>query len=337
MSVFQAASIKVRDMLGLTTAGRAAASASLPVALATEDSALLSALASPTFLAAVAKITGDDASHQLVGIGADTGVPEDYPVSADTILSAADPSYNYGITTQLIVGYRSTGYRKALVMADFSALSGTPLQASLFLYHKNDAIMTANQNVRAHRVAAANNWTEGAKNGTAGTGTDPTWNKRSVTPDANWAGSAGLSTSGTDYNATLCGETLVLDGVAGWVEIALDVDEFNAMLADNYGLLLSGEYANDGRIAYFHSSEYTTDTSLRPYFRVWVPESDTTIKSVYLIADGAGATWSNSDTATTDDAPIPTSGITVPAVTAGDVILSIYSPVGVNVWWAAIG
>lgn len=320
-----------------TPPGRAAAAASMPVALSTEDNDLLAALSSPQFLTQIARIVGDDASHQLIGAGADTGVPEDYQVTADTILNQQDPTYNYGATTQLIVGYRTTGWRRALVQADFAALTDTVLQASLFLYHKNDAVMTANQNIQAHRVLAANTWVEGAKNGAAGTGTDPTWNKRSVSPDANWDGSAGLNTSGTDHSATLAGETTVLDEVAGWIEIALDVAEFDLMVADNNGLLLSGEFMNDGRIAYFHSSEYTTDTALRPYFRVWTPASAATVKSLYLIADGAGATWSNGGTATANDAPIPTSGITVPAITGGDVILSVYTPSGVNVWWAAIG
>ena len=327
----------VVNLAGVVAAGRAAAAASIPVALATEDNALLNALAAPEFLTQVARVTGDDASHQLVGVGADTGVPTDYAVAADTILSAADPTYNFGITTQLVVGYRSTGWRKSLVSADFSALTDTVLQASLFLYHKNDALMTANQNVRAYRVLAANDWTEGGKNGATGTGTDPTWNKRSVSPDADWAGSAGLSTSGTDYSATLLGEATVLDGVAGWVEIALDTTEFDALLTDNYGVLLTGEYMNDGRIAYFHSSEYTTDSALRPYFRVWTPAAADAVRSIYLIADGAGATWSNSATSTTNDAPIPTAGITVPAVTSDAAIMSIYVPSGVNVWWAAIG
>jgi hypothetical protein len=327
----------VINLAGVVATGRTAASAALPVVLSNEDSALLAALGSPQFLTQIARVVGDDDSHQLVGTGADTGVPYDYPVAEDTILTEADPTSNLGATTQLIVGYRSTGHRKSLVKGDFSALADTVLQASLFLYHKNDAIMLANQNVQANRVLAANVWVEGDKNGTTGTGTDPTWNKRSVSPDADWAGSAGMATSGTDFAATLMGEKLVLDGTPGWYEIPLDVSEFDLMVANNQGILLTGEYVIDGRIAYFHSSEYTTDTALRPYFRVWTAATADVVRSVYLVADGAGATWSNSATATTDDAPIPTGGITVPASTNDSALLSIYAPAGVNIWWALIG
>ena len=109
---------------------------------------------------------------------------------------------NYGGTNILLVS--STG--KMLVFFDMTAIptAKTAVTATLTITHAN-ATSAGAGTMLVYPIGALNDgWPEGDKNQSTGVAGDCCWNYFEQTPGSEtaWAGSAGLSTAGTDYEAT---------------------------------------------------------------------------------------------------------------------------------------
>lgn len=150
----------------------------------------------------------------------------------DTQMSSYSSSTNYATSNPLGVTY-DPYWLKTIMKFDLSSVSGTVTSASLTL------------NVTAVYQSGVG-WGASGKEHTYGVGrilsgnsdwvnSQATWNVRKT--GTSWAGSAGCSTSGTDYDANLMGTLAV--STTGSKEITLDdISEVQAMVDNNYGMVL---------------------------------------------------------------------------------------------------
>lgn len=318
---FPFAAGNVARILGLTTPGQQDSSLSLPVVPSPYE-----------YKSVFNQLAGDDDTHNLA-LGSVIVLP-----TFDVVLSEAEPNNNFGISNFINFGNRSGTKRHSLMYFDLSAI-GTVTEAKLMLYDTDNSARAATMVANVHRILSGNSgWVEGTKDAAGATLTDPTWNKKTQTPSVNWAGSAGCSTAGTDYASTIMGSVTATDGVAGWLEIDLDISEFNTMKSANYGLLLKGaDEATTNKLTVVHSAEYADNASLRPYLQVLSDSALNTAETIFVIADAEGATFSNGPSATSNDVPIPTTGAYFMARTGGIATAHAYVPTGVNVWYAGLG
>jgi hypothetical protein len=307
--------------------GHKAASASFPV-VATERQ----------FTSKIARIPGDGHTHYLGYAAAGTRNP-----SHDTMLNAlsAKTGYNYGTSATLQIGAVGTSAspaRRVLMWFSVQDFALTTI-ATATLRLKSSTAPIVGGTLQAYAIKIENHFVEGAKDDAAADGTDPSWAKKSQTPSETWAGSAGLSTSGTDYDAASLG-TLTWDTAVGgtWYEMAMDAELVQGNTDYSYGWLLKAddETTEDAFLSFLSSEDGTAGN--RPQLVLTLSATQKVPTRVFLMADTAGATWSNSTSVSTTDAPIPTGGIEVPAVSNdGTPGVSVYVPLGVNVWYAGIG
>lgn len=146
----------------------------------------------------------------------------------DNRLDFAQTTFNYGIHPSGLTGPYGSRILRELQRFDLSSISAgaTCNSAVLYLYDKDWASRTADCTITLYKIADANgNWVEGTVNGDAETGS-PCWGYKAyhATTPTGWAGSAGLSTAGTDYVDTSLGSTIFTDGVSGYRAITLNAD-----------------------------------------------------------------------------------------------------------------
>ncbi|MCD4826036.1 MAG: DNRLRE domain-containing protein [Phycisphaerae bacterium] len=165
----------------------------------------------------------------------------------------------------------------SIIRFDLSGLSGkTITSATLSLYAYS---VSGNQAVNLYEVAAANkDWVEGTSGwppvAQAGSSC---WNYREydATTPTDWAGSAGCSTSGTDYVADRLAQTWVLNTVQfySWdITRTTMLQSWVDSPSDNAGLLIS---AGGSARSSFYTSEHGT-VSLRPMLEItYTPEPAT--------------------------------------------------------------
>jgi hypothetical protein len=125
----------------------------------------------------------------------------------------------------------------------------------------------------AYSLAVGNDdWIEGTGTGGVAASGEPCWDARKADGAGGvteaWAGSAGASTSGTDYEPTLLGSSSVPKDVAGtpW-DTTLTTSRVQGWFGTpntNYGMRLSVS-GNQGGVP---SSEWTADASWRPKLTV---------------------------------------------------------------------
>jgi hypothetical protein len=198
------------------------------------------------------------------GYGGDTNTAQ------DTTIYSSEPTRSQGAWTALDVSFSGAG--KALLRFDLSAIptGSTCTAATLYLYHYSVGGASA-WTINAYSVAQANAaWIEGGSNNPAAAG-EPCWNALAADGSGGvttaWAGAAGCSTSGTDYEATSLGSVSGNREDAAGTEYQL---AFNAAgLArlegwfgtpnTNYGLVLIADF----NVSYFCSSDHAT-TGYRP-------------------------------------------------------------------------
>jgi len=142
--------------------------------------------------------------------------------------------------------------RKALeryILSGISATAtcGTGADAPK-LYHYLTADGADNQTCTVYLIASANgDWIEGTKNQDTGGATEPTWAYKQHGNTVAWAGSAGLSTSGTDYDASSIGsfaiETADSVGHEMITDLTASVVEAWFGEATNPGILIVGSQA----------------------------------------------------------------------------------------------
>lgn len=117
---------------------------------------------------------------------------------------------------------------KSLIKFDLSSIPGgaTITGVTLRLYYNFKNSFTSGT-IKFHRVLSGNSdWNVG----------QCTWNNRKTS--TNWAGSAGCSTSGTDYSSTEMGSSNADQTNPSYVDVTLDNSEFSLMVSNNYGMIL---------------------------------------------------------------------------------------------------
>ncbi len=135
-----------------------------------------------------------------------------YTGTQDNVMFASSPDVNSGTEVFFDVGDAGQfgSVRRTLVRFDVTALAGqysqiNSITLNLYPQDHNDVLGTGtNTNtMQVFQVSAANGaWVEGTTAGGPQTGS-ASWANRAYHPSTPtpWAGSAGLSTSGTDYDA----------------------------------------------------------------------------------------------------------------------------------------
>ena len=168
----------------------------------------------------------------------------DATAGKDTYVRSGVPTYNHGANSNLM----TLTTTKGLIEFDCSSIpsDATCDDATLYTYQNSTSTALA-WTIMVYSIASGNaDWPEGVKNGSAGGAGDSCWNYKdqSSGSETAWAGSAGLGTSGTDYEASSIGSfsgnrsdangteystLLTAARVAGW---------FGAVNT-NYGMLLT--------------------------------------------------------------------------------------------------
>ena len=191
-----------------------------------------------------------------------------------TLLDAALATYNYGTGNQIC---QTTG--RALIRYVLSSIpsNAESSSASLKLIKVSGVVSSLAQTLTMYKIADANgDWIEGTKNKmTAGAG-EPCWNAKEADGSGGvttaWAGSAGLSTAGTDYVNTSLGSvgTNRVDAIGTEYTIAINASGLTVLNswfgdATNNGFLLYGAYGYGH--AGLGSSENTTE-AYRPVLSI---------------------------------------------------------------------
>lgn len=216
-----------------------------------------------------------------------------YAGTEDTFIqSGANTARNYGASASLYLGKTTAGGNpvesKALLRFDITSLAGkfdSINSVTLTMtFVTQTPVNTTNIGLNLYQISGANSgWVEGTANGVAEAGSS-SWN-RMVYSGTNWAGSDGLSTSGTDYVATVIDGTKSISspGSSGtqysWtLPSSLIVDWIGGtntgllFASSNWGDMISGDYFR------FASSGYST-ASYRPTLTInyTIPEPKTYI------------------------------------------------------------
>lgn len=128
--------------------------------------------------------------------------------TADTYLRGGSSDQAFGATSSLLVGsHSSVGPFTGLFRFDLSTLptSGITIDSVTLTLKSSSNGSGTNVTLNVFELSAANaDWVEGAENGSNGDGSS-TWTKKvrdliaPVGPEADWAGSPGARTAGTDY------------------------------------------------------------------------------------------------------------------------------------------
>jgi hypothetical protein len=230
----------------------------------------------------ITAVDADGDVHEFINLGQfkkwlDGAV---YPVTIDPdfgsvgggdnwIREGSYETYNYSSYPEARL-FNSTVDGKLLIrfiLSDIAA-SAVCTAASMYLtLYANNSITTTNS---VYKISDANGgWVEGTKSNTgAGTG-DSCWKQKAYNV-ADWAGSAGLSTAGTDYIDTVIASYSSSGGDAG------DADEFVfnasglAVLQDWFGDASNNGFliVTAGNLEYrYATSEHATE-SYRPVLSV---------------------------------------------------------------------
>jgi len=149
----------------------------------------------------------------------------DLSPTGDTQISASSPDTNVGTNAELNIQYTYRQEARALIKFDLSALTGaTIISATLYYTAYNNVSSTATTYL--HRILSGNSgWTESGATFNTIDGTNA------------WAGSAGCQTAGTDFSATAMGTNSSQYTQNTEYSMDLDLAEFNAMVAANYGMV----------------------------------------------------------------------------------------------------
>lgn len=216
----------------------------------------------------------------------------------DTWLKQTDSDANYGASGQLMTYEWSGASRRPLIEIDCSSIPGdaTCDDATLYLYAVGPP--SDSETLTIHSIASGNAaWQAGSQDGTTGGTGDCCWDylDQDASP-TSWAGSAGLSTSGTDYESTAIGTIAVVgDEVQGdeWSTTltASRVEGWFGSSNTNYGIRIQG---STNRYVYICASEFTTST-YRPRLVVNYTEAGGTVSFSATIA---------ASTTTPDDASL---------------------------------
>lgn len=169
----------------------------------------------------------------------------DETASKDTWIGDQSPATAHGNEVILDTSNAGANHRKALIQFDLSGVTEDRPTWTLTLTQQTS--IGANRSYALHAILAANSgWTEAGA----------TWNTQDGV--SAWAGSVGLGTAGTDYNATALGTFTITSGTAADTahDITLSATQMNLMRVGNYGILLLPSTAGTGHA--FHSAGAVT-------------------------------------------------------------------------------
>lgn len=189
-------------------------------------------------------------------------------VGADSPFNSIVPNNNYGGIAYLRIGAAG---RRSLIRFDLSSISAGSTCTAAAMKVTNYQDVPAEMNFYLYEIASANgDWIEGTSTGGAQNGS-PCWNYKAYNTTA-WAGSAGLSTAGTDYvNTALAEKTLTTASKnTNLVEMTINASGLSVLSgwfgdASNAGLLFISDHATQYHI--FHSKESATE-GYRPVLSV---------------------------------------------------------------------
>jgi hypothetical protein len=168
-------------------------------------------------------------------------------VGADVWINNANPTYNYGI----YIYCKS----KALLRFDLSSIDSSDICTDADLYMTPAENNTGSVVNNIYKVSDANgDWIEGTKNGAAAGSGEPCWNAKEADGSGGvttaWAGSAGLSTAGTDYeNTSLATYT---GAYAAGTAIELPFNESGLTVLQSW----FGEVTNNGLLFVNNGNQY---------------------------------------------------------------------------------
>ena len=124
-------------------------------------------------------------------------------VSGDTTLRQDEVTNNLGVANIIAI---SASTRRGLCRFDLSSISSLSVCVSAKLILYATSIIAGTINV--YKISDANgDWIQGTKNRTQAGSGEPCWNAKAADGSGGvttaWAGSAGMSTAGTDYVNTV--------------------------------------------------------------------------------------------------------------------------------------
>jgi hypothetical protein len=191
-------------------------------------------------------------------------------VGLDTYIHLVAPTTNYETSTTILTGSREVSPDDTwhiLIKFDLSAIApGSIIQEATLTLELTSQVTTGTIPQAIHRILPANSgWTEAAA----------TWNK--IDGSTDWAGSAGCSTPGTDYEAQAMGTFDVVDiAVQTTYDVSLEPTIFQGLIdIGNHGLFIRQTSGNPGttRSKRFASSDHAT-AGIRPKLYVrWIEPS----------------------------------------------------------------
>jgi hypothetical protein len=131
----------------------------------------------------------------------------DASAGKDTRINSGNPTVNYGIA----IAINNAANTRGLIGFDLSAIpSNATCNSCTFYVYQVTSTAGGAFSVQVHSIASGNAaWIEGTKNGALAGAGEPCWNALAANGSGGvttaWAGSVGLGTSGTDYEATALG------------------------------------------------------------------------------------------------------------------------------------
>jgi hypothetical protein len=222
------------------------------------------------------------------------GYGGDVDTAVDTLLHSGNPTYNYG-TSSIISLDEFAPYYKELMKFYLSAIpaGATCNSARLYMYHEELGSAMA-FTVTVYSIALANAaWIEGTKNAALAGAGEPCWNALAADGAGGvttaWAGSAGCSTSGTDYEASAIGSFSGDRGDAAGTEYYAELNTTRVagwfgVSNTNYGIVF---WNTANKVEYLCSSDHAT-TGWRPKLVVDYTAGATTLS---VSVDGANSAY----------------------------------------------
>lgn len=145
-------------------------------------------------------------------------------------------NYNYGASPELNLSDNN----RFLMYFDMSGATGAIESATLRLYRSGATAATGFRSIAAHALLAGNaGWIEGDQTGFPAQPGEPTWGHFAYAT-GYWAGTAGASTPGADYDNTPLGSA-TQPATSQWFSVDLDAGTLEAWRQDdsaNCGMLL---------------------------------------------------------------------------------------------------
>lgn len=167
----------------------------------------------------------------------------------DTVLSSANPNNNYG--TYIRYHFQNT-YNTLVRLNALPVFPGTITGFREKMYVSAAPSPTS---IRAYKIKSANTWVEGSGSGSPMSGTS-CWNYCKYTTQA-WAGAAGCSLDGTDYDSNPSPPTVSIT-TTGWITLELPP----AWVGANMGFIILCSDA-------FAVAAYSSDSGTTPaYFEI---------------------------------------------------------------------